>query len=621
MLQIVTGMYFRDVELRETRHRDVFYSNATRLHADDIELPIGRFLFTSPIAPVTPVTIEAVERLEAVRPDGTSDPHISTGGEELLGDVATVFAFAMNVTCSRNIALVERVVPKSVASGVAYRRPSQILRRTFDPEVLISEDDIESAREFCSKLLGCNRRYFETAMRAIKRVVDATYLVCDDPGLAYTLFVTSLESLAQIVTSAEEQRSWESYEPTKRKLIDAATERLTPEQRTRVRDAVLKIDQMLLARRSRAFVLDHVRPEFYRSEGVAASRPIRLQDLPNALTVAYKLRSRNVHELRVLEPELWVIADREDTIRFDNRWVLGLEGLNRLCWHVIKTFIERAPTEIDPDFDYRQHLPGIVRVSLAPQLWIGASEGFTAAQGPRFLEGFLELLLPVMAEEPGAELIDISGVIEKIEGILPGEQRSEVRVPMVALYVLWHRFLSAKHHQPKARSVIDRFAKDLQGPSMVAFAVRVLVGDGIEWTDDELRSLVDTRRGELEKGRGQKLSARFDAALLLCLAERRWEEARDEALALMSEAVESLPGDEGLMQLEEAAQSGESPEVDLLGFVLDARDESGNSDDTATGEGIDDKGSGEAPEEPRDDPTKNPRHNEKRRETTGSKGQ
>lgn len=193
MLQIVTGMYFRDVELRETRHRDVFYSNAMRLRADDIELPIGRFLFTSSIAPVGPVTVEAVERLEAVMPDGTSDPHISTGGGELLSDVATVFGFAMNVTCSKNIALVERVVPKSLASGTAYRRPSQILRRTFDPEVLISEEDIDSAREFCSKLLGCNRKYFEAAMRAIKRVMDATYLVSDDPGLAYTLFVSSLE--------------------------------------------------------------------------------------------------------------------------------------------------------------------------------------------------------------------------------------------------------------------------------------------------------------------------------------------------------------------------------------------------------------------------------------------
>lgn len=199
----------------------------------------------------------------------------------------------------------------------------------------------------------------------------------------------------------------------------------------------------------------------------------------------------------------------------------------------------------------------------------------------------------------------------KIEGILPGEQRSELRVPMVALYVLWHRFLSAQHHRPKARSVIDRFAKDLQAPSMVAFAVRVLVGDDIEWTDDELHHLVDTRRGELEKGRGQKLSARFDAALLLCLAERRWNDARDEALTLLSEAIESLPGDEGLIRLEAAAISGEPPEVDLLGFVLDAHAESADSDETANESGTDEQESEHAADESLDHPTENPRDNEK----------
>lgn len=610
MLQIVTGMYFRDVPLRETKHRGVFYSNATTLHADDVELPIGRFLFTSSIAPVAPVTIEAIERLEAERPDGTSEMLISTGGEELLGDAATVFAFSMNLTCSRNFSLVERVVPKSLSPG-SYRRPSNILRRTFDPEVVVTDTDIEEAREFCSKLLASNRRYFEAAVRAIRRVVDATYLVSDDPGLAFTLFVTSLESLAQLATSPEENRSWESYDPAKRKLIDTATEDLTLEQTTRVHEAVLEMNQMSLGRRFRDFVLDHVRPEFYRSEAAPASRPILAHDLPNALSVAYKLRSRNVHELRVLEPELWAIADRSDTIRFDNRWVLGLEGLNRLCRHVIKTFVQRAPTDIDRQFDYREHLPGIVRVPLAPQLWIGHSEGFMPAQGARFLEGFLELLLPVMAEEPGPELIDIRGVLEKIERALPGEQRPEVRRPLIAIYILWHRFLDAQYHRPGARRVIERFAADLEPPSMVAFAVRVLVGDDIEWTDGELIELVESRRRELEKGRGQKLPNRFEAALFLCLGRRRWQTAPDEALALVSEAVESLPGDDGLMQLEKAARSGEALVVDLLAFVLDARDEDANSDDDdASDVGLHEKPNGDA-EEPSNHPAKNPRDDEK----------
>lgn len=608
MLQIVTGMYFRDVPLRETRHRGVFYTNGTTFHADDVELPIGRFLFSSSIAPVAPVTIEAVERLEAERSDGSPEARISTGGEELLADAAAAFAFSMNLTCSRNLSLVERVVPKSLDPG-AYKRPSNILRRTFDPQVVINNAVIEEAREFCSKLLASNRRYFEAAMRAIRRVVDATYLVSDDPGLAYTLFVTSLESLAQLASPPEENRSWESYEPAKRKLIDAATEDFTPEQTTHVRDAVLEVDQLSLGRRFREFALDNVRPEFYRSEAVAASRPIRAADLANALTVAYKLRSRNVHELQVLEPELWVIADRSDTIRFDDRWVLGLEGLNRLCRHVIKTFIDRAPTDIDQAFNYREHLPGIVRVSLAPHFWIGNSEGFAADHGPRFLEGLLELLLPVMAGEPGAELIDMRGVLEKIERALPGEQRPEMRRTMIAIYVLWHRLLPPRYHRPRPRRVIERFAGDLNAPSIVGFVARLLLGDDIEWSDDELTELAEARRRDLQRGRGQKLPDRFDAALFLCLARRRWDEASLDARALLSEAVECLPGDAVLMQLEEAARAGAPPDVDLHEFVVNARDDGSSSDDP----GGPNESEEANPEGVADDPTKT-------RETTRNSG-
>jgi hypothetical protein len=48
-------------------HRRATYSNATRLNADVIELPIGRLLFADGVEPITPVTIEALERLEKVQ--------------------------------------------------------------------------------------------------------------------------------------------------------------------------------------------------------------------------------------------------------------------------------------------------------------------------------------------------------------------------------------------------------------------------------------------------------------------------------------------------------------------------------------------------------------------------
>lgn len=582
MLQIVTGMYFRDVPLYETTHRAVLYTNASSLAREAIELPIGRFLFATTMSAVTAVTIEATERLEAVRPDGSDEFMRATGGSELINDAADVFAFALNISCSRNAALIDRLVPPQL-DGRPTHMPWSILRRTFDPAVVIRDSDVTDTTEFATKLLTLRRDHFEAAIRSIRSVVDASLLVNDDPGLAYTLFVAALESLAQIAVSVEAKRSWDTYDGTRRKIIDSAVDRagLNTEQATAVRDAVLEIDQLSLRRRFIDFTLDHVGPTYYRAEAVEAVRPIRANDLPNALDVAYRLRSRNVHVLEALAPELWAITDRADTLRWEGRPALSLEGLNRLCRHVIRAFVDRAPTDIDTTFNYRDHLPGIVRMQVAPQYWIWQADGFSQVRAPQVLEGFIELLLGTMADPEHSHVVDLTAVLEKIEDALPGIAKPDDRRAMVGIYVLWHALLGPDHHRPRAAEFIERFDQDLDDPSVVGFAVRLLTTHPIEWTLDQLTELVEQRRKDLRRGRGQPLPGRVDAALLLTTALELWDAGRvSDAVALVSEAVDAVPGNAELIAIEEAATRCERPAIDLFAFVV-GRSE-GEIEDEAT---------------------------------------
>lgn len=464
MLQIVTGMYFREVPLNETTHRAVIYTNASSMSRDAVDLPIGKFLFATSFSPITSLTIEVIERLEALRPDGSDEFVLATGGTELIDDAADVFAFALNVSWSRNAALIERLVPRQL-DGRPTRMPWSILRRTFDPAVVLRDGDVAGARDFATKLLALRRDHFEAAMRSIRSVVHASLVVSDDPGLAFTLFVASLESLAQISIPAEENRSWETYDSARRKVFDTAlTEAaLNGEQVARMREALLEIDQLSLRRRFIDFTLAHIGPAYYRQEAIDAVRPIRANDLPNALDVAYRLRSRNVHVLEALAPE-WAITDRADTLRWEGRSVLSLEGLNRLCRHVIRAFVDSASTDLDTTFDYREHLPGLVRVSMAPQYWIGQPEGFSRIRAPEVLEGFIELLLGTMADPEHLQLVDLTAVLDKIEVALPGIAKAEDRRAMVGIYVLWHALLSRDHHRPRRRSSSSALTRTLTSP-------------------------------------------------------------------------------------------------------------------------------------------------------------
>lgn len=573
MLQIVTGMYFRDVPRRDTTHRAAFYSNAWMLSPEAVSLPIGSLSFSTGPRSVAAVMIEAVERQEAVDPSGEPAILVATTGTELLDDIADVLAFALDVTCIRSEATLEHLV-RTQNDGTSTRMPSRILRQTFEPSVLIREQDFVGVGSLVDALLALRRDCFEAAMRSVRAVIDATLMVGDDPALAYTLFVASLESLSQASERRQSGQTWDFYDGRKRKVFDSAIAEadLSPDQARIVRDAVLQVDQLSLRRRFIEFTLEHVGPDYYRQSAADAIRPIRERDLPHALALAYDFRSRNVHALEALAPEMWAVADGADTMRWEDRSALSLEGMNRLCRHVITTFIQKGPKEIDLTFDYRSQLPGVVRMPLAPQYWIGQPEGLTVSRAPKILEGFIELILATIAHPSDVQIVDLTAVLERIEAVLPGVAAVADRRAMAAIYVLWHHLMSVEQHRPRASELVPRFANDLLDASVEGFAVRLLVSDEIEWTTAELEELVDQRREELTRGKGQPVPSRLDAALILLAAQRLWDIDRiAESTEQLADAVTTVPGDQQLIELEEAARGGARPQVDLLDFVVGGR--------------------------------------------------
>lgn len=341
--------------------------------------------------------------------------------------------------------------------------------------------------------------------------------------------------------------------------------------------AVLQADALGLGRRFQAFAFDHLTPSFFRAEAVDAQRPISANALPHALSFAYQIRSRQVHALQRLAPEMSEIADRADTIRLEGRQVLSLEGLNRLCRHVIRRYVDRAPTDHDHTFNYREALPGIVRMQLAPQYWIARADGLRTENVPAVLNGFLEVLLPVL--RGGDDLsVNMTNVLEHIETLLPGEAAPAKRAPLVALYALWHRLLTVEVHRPDAQTVLARFEADLEPPSAAAFAVALILYGNPPWSTDELAAFALTRAEQLRRGKGQPLPAALDAALELCLARRLWQEGRaEDALTAVGRAVETIPGDVRLVAFEEQAHADTAHAanlgtMDVRAFLLDAPD-------------------------------------------------
>ncbi|GAB2582639.1 hypothetical protein GCM10027269_42410 [Kribbella endophytica] len=96
--------------------------------------------------------------------------------------------------------------------------PADIPPRTFTPNLVLHDDDIEDLQKFTSDLLMLNRTVYEQAMSAMRRIVTASERVAEDPTLAYTDYVAALESLS--ISTEMPLPAWERLDPRNRRILD-----------------------------------------------------------------------------------------------------------------------------------------------------------------------------------------------------------------------------------------------------------------------------------------------------------------------------------------------------------------------------------------------------------------
>jgi hypothetical protein len=568
VLQIVTKMYFREgVPLHSTVHRNVLYTNCTFLpRGVVVHMPVGELAPSTGVLPVSTATLSVTEHLEAEDPDGKPSMLVATSGTELVDDLADVLSFGLNAAFSRDGDLVRRLVPGSLDAS-SRSSASKLFRHTFDPHRFVPDAELEEIRRFMSQLLALKRSHFEAAMRTIRRIVHATQHAVDDPTLGYVDLVAALESLSE--GASVPAPTWDQMDGRKRKLIDKALEGADVGLVERVHEAVMEGDRLGAKSRFAAFVMDNVSPAYFRTEAGDALRPIRGADLEGAVKLAYDIRSSNVHVLEDLPPEAWVLGDGADTVSPPGTGImLSHEGLARLARHVVRSYVDQAPAEIDLTFDWRASLPGKLQMRLAPQYWVWNAEGFDHKSVSRYFPGFLGHLLDTFAGR-NEGVSDMRGVLERIERLSRGITDGPDKTLMVAIYALWHSAVAASAHQPQSVWFLAKHGHLLQRLGVPSFVVGLLTEQMPDWTDDQWHTLAIERRTERERRRHMELPAGLDAALQVLAAERLLEAGRaDEARTLAGFAVEELPGHEPLMEWEAGLRTGRPSQLDLRALVL-----------------------------------------------------
>ncbi|MDQ0867406.1 hypothetical protein [Arthrobacter globiformis] len=568
MLQIAAGRYFRpDIPLREHLHRRTFYTNVSFPFGSPIGLPVGTVLFSTEIAGMPTATLEAIDRLEAQGWDGTEEVLIATGGNELLDDIAYVMSFSLNRTFMRDYDQMRRLVLPEGRPVRPQGAPS-LFPQLFASGQLINSGALDELKSFMDALLQLPRVDFARAMRVIRNSVDATRRAADDPTGAYTDLVAALESLSE--DSLTMPTTWDRYDSSKRKIIDAALCDLDEEQATRVRSAVLEADRAGLKRRFIASTLAKVSPDFYRTEAKGTIRPPRSAELERMLSIAYDIRSRRSHVLENLSHEAWVHTDgAETTFEPSFQRVLTLAGLWRLLRHVLKRYVEAIPPEAPEPWDYRDSLPGVIQMQLAPQYWIWQHEHLDSKSALKRFCAVAEAIIDWRAGHNQG--FDLTQVVEKIEKLVPCLPEGDEKTALIAIHVLWHQISDPKDQGSTAEGFLKKYALVLDKPSAIAYTTGLLSNHRPPaWTPEQWADLADSRRASRVRGKEAPLPPAIDALIQIEAADQLEAAGNHhEAIKFAANAVEECPGDDAVLLWEHRLISGDhDPGFDVHKFLF-----------------------------------------------------
>ena len=546
MLQIASGKLFTDAPKQRNHLRGVLHTNLQPLTSDSIETAAGTISPTDTSSnPLGQLVYEFTELIEDSPAPGVI---VSHGITPYLADFAAIFSIGLNVICTVTPEDASRLTSRQASTNVGYPAKS-FVPRVFDRQVLCKADEFHDLIPFVHDLIALERRSFLAAMRAIRTYVLALHRLADDLALSYTLFVASIESLAQQFDKF--QPLWDDYDEGRRVKVDSALENADEDTCRRVRVALLETEKVALARRFREFALAHIGNAYFRDEAVDVPAPAGRADLPEAFREAYGIRSRYLHTLTELPRPLTVSAIPGDIVRVDGATLLTFRGITRLARHVIMEFVGRQPKVAREPYDYRPERYGIVSLPMAPQYWIGRSENLALSDGIKRLEGFLTQLSSCFNEDKDAALTDLQPMLQEAERLMASA--SEIgRRPFLALYILFNAFLSQERKMANLANIERRYREEITRPSVESMFVHLVLRVSPGWPLDTHRELYDSYFSQRGTKLGLRVPRTLEAGISLELAEQyRRSDDLENARELLTMATEHYPEHKPLGELEE----------------------------------------------------------------------
>ncbi|AWD68342.1 MULTISPECIES: hypothetical protein [Priestia] len=424
MLQIVTGKFFTK-ERYDSEASGKLYSNFK--YGGEIKLCHGQLAKEPSVNHSNINTYIYSYKSGLEKKDGPG--LIQVGTNEVLEQLSLICSFTLKSYFSKDQ---EKLETQTINSNNFI--PSRFLKGYFENEIIGTGEDIKFLIENVYQILSLPRETYKVIIKCLDRLVESIRTVKYDINAAYSMLVYALETLSQSFDNFTP--TWEDYDQKVRRKLDKVFKDLKVEQSTALKDVLLDSAHLKLQKRFITFITQHLTQDFFTTNAQGLKRALKKSDLVQTLNNAYSIRSGYVHQLVPMMNQLTIPLESE-TVQWGNQPYLTYNGLFRLTYNVIQSFINNHENLGHEEWNWEDDLPGMMYVNLAPEYWVHKADNFIPEVCKQRLEGLLSIISTASfyGKEQGIPSVD--NLLSKIEELLPQAKKQD-KLPMFIIYMIYN---------------------------------------------------------------------------------------------------------------------------------------------------------------------------------------
>ena len=384
LLQIISGKFYGNGEIRHNQCRGVLYSNADFFSSTPIKLGNIEIDSVDWSSGLPTYVISYDNALEITK---QTEILVKIGDYQIVEQLKYIISFATNAIFDENESIVERLCRKGNRTD-GY--PSTYVTDTFDTNRNLKDVDWKQCQDFYAKVIGLPRSEYKVIIKCLAAYNSSFMVFQNDFSLAYSILIYVLETLSANFDGYSP--TWDDYNQDVRRKLDDELSKIDESIAKNIREILISESHLKLSKRFSNFILQYVNIDYYNAN---INHQITEDELKRAIHNAYIIRSKYAHELKSVMAELKYasLEGKSEVFTWYHETYLTYSGLLRLTRTVIYNFVNSRESISTEAYEWYNDLPGTIKAPIHPKYWLGKNIDIELKRIPQNFEAFINILV------------------------------------------------------------------------------------------------------------------------------------------------------------------------------------------------------------------------------------